>query len=454
MSFKAKILLPGLLLWMALAFSCKKDDPTKWEPATPVTPTGKAELFTSVFAKTAISRIDTAGWQPGNSMGITMLRLSDSVVVTGNKKYSPGADGTLTPQTGELISYPANGTLVNFVAYYPFQAGADSVYKVDLNNQADFNVLDLVYAAPVTNFSVESHTVPHLKFEHQLAKVVVHVTKSPRQPASFENMEVTVKEMTATAGFNLKTGNFENKVSADIKPVVTPVAGKADAYTVTFLVIPERIEGKMITFKLNSGKVLEWAFPLGAAATKGNTLEVDAVIGEPIERLVFAEGFGTANVSANPSFNSYTGYDNGLGLTITGNGQVRSGGNGFESNTARFANTEQNLKIEGINTDGYSDLKLQFSIVSTNAKATVPVDLKELIAISYNGVAGLESQIPSTISYSSNAAGIYTFEIDLSALPAGPTGTVEIIGNKGYTSADPKPNGFFRIDDVKLSGAK
>ncbi|MGJ7032534.1 fimbrillin family protein [Niabella hirudinis] len=460
MSFKAKILLPVLFLWMALASSCKKDDPTKWEPATPVTPTGKAELFTSVFAKTAISRVDTAGWLPGNNVGITMLKLSDSAVVAGNKKYSPAADGSLTSQPGELISYPANGTLVNFVAYYPFQAGADSVYKVDLNSQEDLNALDLIYAATVTNFNVESHTVPHLKFEHQLAKVVLNIARSPRQRASFKDLEITIKNIATAADFNLKTGNFDNIVNADFKPAITPVykttdAGQPDtSYTVAFLVIPERIEGKLVEVKLNSGRVLEWAFPAGTAIAKGKTVTANAVVGDPVERLIFAEGFGTASVSANPSFNNYTGYDNGAGLTITGNGQVRSSGNGFTSNNARFANTEQNLKIENINTDGYSDLKLQFRIGSTNASATVPVDLKELVSISYNGVTGLEGQIPSTISYSSNAAGIYTFEIDLGALPASATGTLEIIGNKGYTSSAPKSNAFFRLDDVKLLGAK
>lgn len=460
MNFKAKILLLGICSITILVSSCKKDNPADWTPATtPVTSNGKADLF-----KVAVSGDTTThNWQPTDTIGIMMQTLvnSDTIsntVLAENEKYIPGASGEFVPLNNDAIVYPADGTLVNFTAYYPYRAGVDSIYKLNITNQSNPAAIDLLYAGNATNFSAQSTTTPYLQFEHQLAKIELNIEKPAGLVADLTGMEVTVKQQSATADFNLKTGSFSNQAVSDIVPQLKPVVqgtantGLDTTYLATFFVLPEKLEGKLIEIKLASGRIFDWAFPSGTTdAAKGQNRSFDVSL-QPTERVIFSEGFGTADASANPTFTKYTGYDNGVGLLITGNGQVRPAGNGMTTNTGRFANTEQNFVISNINTDGFSGLKLQFDIVATNAGTAQPVDIKNLVSVNYNGVTGLESQIPSTISNSSSQ--VFTLSIDLSAIPVSASGTLEIIGNKGYTSAAPQANAFFRIDNVKLLGEK
>lgn len=456
MKLKASVLLLSSLFLLLLA-SCKRD--IVWDEIATTQPTGVADVLNFTAATAAFTKVDTTGFIATDTVGVSMFGLSDSLVLAGNKKYGSVADGKLAPQTGETISYPANGTLVNFVAYYPYQPGADSIYKVSLGTQPNLNAIDLMYAAPATNFNVQSRTTPYLQFQHQLAKVELRLKKPAGLNASMKNLQVTIKEQTATADFNLKTGTFNNMVVGDIKPnieysvaeIVTssPTSPKFDTTCVaTFFLIPERVEGKIINVKLESGRVFELTFPVGASIAKGEKKSFELLL-QPTERIIFSEGFGTLNPTGTANFNEYTGYDNGLGLVITGTGRVLAGGtgassNGMRTNNGRFGGGQQNIKIEGINTADYQDLKLQFKASLINTAPVGGIDFNTIITVKYNNVI---YPVPSTIAL--NSITVYDFTVDLSGVPESATGVVEIIGNMGGV-----PARLFRLDDVKLIGRK
>lgn len=452
MKLKAKILLLSAIMLVMLASSCKRDTDAAWIPATPpAAATGKAALFTSAISGDTLSRITAGNWLPSDLVNITMLGLRDSVVLTGNKKYTPDAAGRFKPQgDGELIGYPSAGTLVNFVACYPFQEGADSVYKANLSAQGNLAAIDLMYASNATNFNVESRTTPHLQFEHQLAKITLNIKKLPGSPDVMKDMTVTIKELSATGDFDLKKGRFTNLAVGDITPVVIPAVAAPQTDTTqvaTFLAIPENAEGKLVEIKLSTGKVYRWAFPAGALLVKGKAYHFDAILDPYIQKVLFTEGFGTEALgTGNKNFNAYTSYDNGVGLTLAGTigaGRVQAASGSFVGNIARFAATAtQNLLIGNINTAGYKNLTLQFKVASANAPSNGVADFADLITIKYNGVA---YPLPGSTFTKSNAINIV--DVDLSAAPASTGGAIEFIVN-------PKLPSIYNIllDDIKLSG--
>jgi len=201
------------------------------------------------------------------------------------------------------------------------------------------------------------------------------------------------------------------------------------------------VDGNAIEVKLASGRIFDMVFPVGATVRKGRTSRFDIVL-QPVQRTIFMESFGTANVAANPGFNVYTGYDNGQGVTITGSGSVRAPGNGMTTNNGRFAGTEQNIRIAGINTTDYGELKVQFK--ASVASGTFPLNYNNVITVIYNGVT---YTVPSTIAV--NTSSVSTITVDLPGAASGTGGVLEIIGNKGDA-----PGVFFRIDDVSILGKK
>lgn len=455
MNLKNCISLLSVCSLLMFASSCKKDYVFE---ETQRTPLGKVDQLFSTITGESFSRINVNSWQNTDAIGITMLRLKDSVVVNYNKKYMASPGGNFAPENGQVINYPTDGTLTNLVAYYPYQATADSVYKVDITAQTNPDALDLMYASNATNYSSVSTTAPYLQFQHQLSKVELKIRPAAGEVMVMKDMEVTFKDINAKADFNLKNANFDNpvvgEVHAVVKPTVveltTPTPHSDTTQVATIIAIPGSISGKLVEVKLATGKIFTWYFPAATNIAKGNSYSFNVTLVPDPPVSIFTEGFGTTPPTGNPVFNIYTGYDNGKGLTITGNGQVRAAGNGFTTNAGRFANTQQNLKIEGINTIGHNNLKLKFRVSLATAPAAGGLNFNNIITLSYNGH---EYALPDSIATS--ASRVFALEVNLnhSSAAAAATNTIEIIGNKGFTTQAPGTY-FFRLDDVSIEGRK
>ncbi len=102
------------------------------------------------------------------------------------------------------MMWPADGSAVDFVAYYPWRPTEELpgfVYPVDITDQSCPRAIDLMYADNVRGVTGGD---PMLTFGHRLAKLVFNVTDL--DDVSLEGMVSTFRGLSATAGFNLATG--------------------------------------------------------------------------------------------------------------------------------------------------------------------------------------------------------------------------------------------------------
>ena len=89
-------------------------------------------------------------WDAGDKIGVFMVKngtgLDASGIVGGgdNVAYTTTTgNGTFTPTAGGL-KFPADGSAVDFIAYYPYTGSLDNyTYAVDLTDQRRPSTIDL-----------------------------------------------------------------------------------------------------------------------------------------------------------------------------------------------------------------------------------------------------------------------------------------------------------------------
>lgn len=152
-------------------------------------------------------------WTEGDKVGIYMVPAGGSLseALVANTKYVASADGMLTPLTvGSELTYPVDGTSVNFVAYYPLcytLEGTD--YIVNVASQELQTDIDLLYATTTDGFSMDSQLKPALQFDHKLSQIQLNIaTETP--VTSVSDLYVTFTGMNTTANFSLLDGTLSN----------------------------------------------------------------------------------------------------------------------------------------------------------------------------------------------------------------------------------------------------
>ncbi|WP_018625860.1 fimbrillin family protein [Niabella aurantiaca] len=478
---KAQILPLAAGLMMVATASCKKDDVNNG-PGT--TPGGNKLQFTSSIGANTGTKATGNAWEANDAIGLFMNAATGGSGLAANKQFTTTGDGNFT-EVGGPTTYPSDGSAVNFLAYYPYNAALTGTsYAVNVASQTNPAAIDLMYSSNATGFSKTSTSTPNLAFAHELSKLEITI-KPGTGLASVAGVTAELQDQNTTASFDLATGTLGTGASPATINAKMETGGTDPVATAILLPLADAA-GKKIIFTLN-GVSYTWTLPAGARSEAGKkhsytvalngtapsttvvllgaatitnwvdvpggstTLDPDVVIPPPALQTIFTESFGTADASANPSFTNYTGYDNGVGLTFSGSGQVRVTGNGMPTpgNTGRFSGSpDQNLKIEGINTSGFSNLKLSFKIGPSNtASASNNIDMDTIVTVSYNNS---NYTFPSTVFSGTNTPA--DVQIDLSAAAASATGILEITGHKGAAAGT---NGtFFRIDDLKLEGAQ
>ncbi|MGJ7032532.1 fimbrillin family protein [Niabella hirudinis] len=479
---KTQILpLTAVALMMVATASCKKSNVD--DGNSPATADGKLQFTSSI--ETAIGTKATGNaWEANDAIGVFMNAAAGGAGLAANRQFTTTGDGNFT-EAGDPTNYPSDGSNVSFTAYYPYSADLGGTsYAVNVATQSNPAAIDLMYAPQTADFNKSSSTKPNLAFTHQLSKLEITI-KPGTNLASVAGVTAQLHDQHTTASFDLATGTLGTGASPATISAKMETGGTDPVATAILLPLTDAA-GKKIIFSLN-GVSYTWTLPAGAKAEAGKkysytialngtaptttvvllgavtitnwvdvpggstTLNPDVITPTPVLQTVFTESFGTADASANPSFVNYTGYDNGTGLIFSGSGQVRTTGNGMPTpgNTARFSGSpDQNLKIEGINTTGFSNLKLSFKIGPSNtASASNNIDMDTIITVNYNNV---NYTFPSTVFSGTNTPA--DVQIDLSTAAASATGVLEITGHKGAAAGT---NGtFFRIDDMKLEGTK
>ncbi|WP_315022553.1 fimbrillin family protein [Alloprevotella tannerae] len=219
----------GLLTLLITLGSCSSDE------------TLATERTDILFETGVTQRVMNTTWDAGDKIGVFMLKngtgLDASGIVGGgdNVSYTTlSGNGTFTPTAGGL-KYPADGTKVDFIAYYPYAGTLDNyTYAVDLTDQRRPSTIDLLYANDAKGFSQSSNIV-RLNFRHQLVRV--ELTIKSKDNKQLTGVKVDLNNQPLRATFDLNTGTF-TQIAADRGTIAMNATSAGTLLTATAFILP------------------------------------------------------------------------------------------------------------------------------------------------------------------------------------------------------------------------
>lgn len=238
--------------------------------------------FTSGIDGEIQSRVTGTKWDSGDAIGIFMKRngqlLSAATILedADNLEYTAGEKGMFIPAAFRWIYYPADGSKVDFIAYYPYQENlTDYIYKVDLAHQPTASSVDLLYADGAKGLAMGEERVT-LSFSHQLSRVILNITAG-EGIKDLTGLNVVFSGLKTKADFALAEGTLvidDRSVGEITVPLVSTETGKVGEA----MVLPEAdVKGAFIRFNLHS-KSYDWKIPEGFTYEKGKRYTYDIVL--------------------------------------------------------------------------------------------------------------------------------------------------------------------------------
>ncbi|WP_316831502.1 fimbrillin family protein [Pedobacter aquatilis] len=475
------ILFATAISLFVLSSSCKKEQ----NPGTS-NPEVNAVKFSSSINGQIKTKAFNDTWETNDAIGVFMKTGTGLTnALASNKNYNTSGDGEFKPATtDQTIYYPADGSAVDFVAYYPYkQANAGNIYTVDVTNQNSQSAIDLLYANNATGLSKTSPNA-NLVFSHQLSKVEFTV-KNGTGVADLNGLTVALAGLNTKANFDLATGTLSG--ANQVVDIPAKTTAKTGSVLAEAIVVPTAdATGKVVTFTLAAGKFKltlpanskfeqgkkytyevelkntpanePVAVALTAVITNWNTVPsgsytVDQdkdVVTPPtgVEEVVLTETFGTGTIpSTKPKIATYTNYDNKT-LTFSdasGNADLRtisSYGDGTNAHVWLPATKESSIKIGGIKLSGYTKFKIKYDLASNITGAANTTDLN-VIKVKVNGV---DVNVSSKVITGADQNKFFTLEIgDLTPLA---DNTIEFYGQTATN------NYGVRLDNVIITGIK
>lgn len=413
---------------VALTTSCEKGP-------TPESELSSTVKFSSKITDQVLTKATNNTWDNNDAIGVFMKKgTALTNVIAGNKKYvTPNASGNFQAESAaEEISYPADGSQVDFIAYYPYQAAvANNALALNLVDQSQQNQIDVMYSNNAKNFSKTSSNA-QLIFNHVLSKVELTVNKGTGV-TSLANLNVQFDGFNTKANFDLATGSL---TTADAKNLFNAkVTAGADKSVAEAIVLPvASAAGNKIVFKLAQGD-FTWTLPTPTAYEAGKkyqysvTLTTDAAGNNKVSvtstivdwtnvpsgnydiikdgkdetpttptdpgnqektlQQIFKETFGTQDVSkTRVKIGDYKDW------TVAGNSYSDQFASVDIRSTGTIANhlwfpsgKDGEIKISNINTKGFADptsFKVNFKI-SGNQTGSLTYDISN-VKITLNGV--------------------------------------------------------------------
>ena len=219
----------GLLTLLITLGSCSSDETLATERTDITFETGVAQ------------RVMNTTWDAGDKIGVFMVKngtgLDASGIVGGgdNVAYTTTTgNGTFTPTAGGL-KFPADGSAVDFIAYYPYTGSLDNyTYAVDLTDQRRPSTIDLLYANDAKGFSQSSNIV-RLNFCHQLVRVELTIKSADNKQLT--GVKVALNDQPLRATFDLNTGTF-SQIAADRGTIAMNATSAGTLLTATAFILP------------------------------------------------------------------------------------------------------------------------------------------------------------------------------------------------------------------------
>ncbi len=471
-------LVAGAVAAMAFTACTSLDDNSTWEGQN-----GNVK-FTSYISK----RASGTTWANGDKVGIYMKANGTDLGATAvaNRQYVTDDRGNFTAESADdAIAYPESGT-VDFVAYYPFTANVTGTsLPVSVADQTSLPAIDLLYSNNQTNVSASSEAV-NLGFKHQLSHIVLNI-KADATIASTTDLKVTLNGAQTNATFNLADGVLSlDAATADIALNVNAAGTKAEA-----ILLPASMSAVKMTFVVG-GKTKEVAFPesvleKGASYSIPVTLRTEGgavyvsfgaatiedwtnIPGGSVD-VDFGEGGGTVDPDPNPNpgtgeevtifyetmgataiskvnskwpyLSDYTEWVSGL--TFTDVNSTLSARRISDTNNIWFpANKDNDLKITGFSTSGYTKLVLSYDLAANLYNKNEQQDVAAMKG-TFNGQSFVT---PSRVlSNPDDKDKFYTFTVELPASAAAAASELHFISGADNTKG-------LRLTNIKLVGTK
>ena len=188
------------LLLLTASLSCKKHDGDQ--------PRGSKIQFTASIEGAASIKASGNTWDANDYIGIFSSSNANGAMSDVNKKYTTTGNGNFTATGADLMNYPADGSSLNFVAYYPYNASVTgNTYPVNVATQASPTAIDLMYSNNAAGYSQTSSANPNLIFTHRLSKIELTIS-SGTGVASTAGVAVAFQNFNTTASFDLSTGTL------------------------------------------------------------------------------------------------------------------------------------------------------------------------------------------------------------------------------------------------------
>lgn len=266
-------LIYGCMLSMLIFQSCENNlsQDAMNEQTKPI-------AFSSVIDNESYSRAMDAVWERGDQIGVFMMATGGDAVIKGNVPFVTNVGDGYFVASGNPLYYPEDGSNVDFVAYYPYDAAFTDLTQanVDVSNQIADAAPDLMVANNLTNCN---HTTKgSLEFTRLMSKVVLNLNSSNN--TSLVGISASIPGLKTQAVANLKEKSL-SLVDNSVKEVVMHVNG--DATAAEAILLPQTFSGKLklsltlngatkvvetgITEKLEAGK--KYVFNVNISASGG-----------------------------------------------------------------------------------------------------------------------------------------------------------------------------------------
>lgn len=462
----------------AITSSCQKAPVSEQEIT-------KAVTFSSTISNQVTTKATGANWESNDAIGVFMKTGSGlSNALASNKQYvTSSGDGNFKANgTTEEISYPADGSNVDFIAYYPYQTTiSNNVYPVNVSDQTQQNKIDFMYANNVTGANKNTANA-QLQFSHKLSKIELTIAAGTGV-SSLSGLTVTYNGFNTTANFDLATGTLAagtnpaaikakttaGTTTTSAEAILLPVANISGAkvefkigneiYTWTLPSSTTYEAGKKYSYNITlqeeagnntaivaSGSIVDWTDVPSGSYTIGKDEENGGGTTDPVEQTLFEEDFGTPPLSKDEKFKiaDFKGWSN---TTVKYSDQyakadIRTTGTIVNNHAWLPTTGNSELAIEGIDTDKASKLKVSFDVATGTSK---DFDLQNL-AIIFNGQT---FNPESKTILASDANKFINVTVDLS------TATTLSANSKLSFFSDIVTNkAGLRIDNIVLKGQK
>lgn len=467
---KTKQLLAATLAFIALVSSCKKDDYRKLEKTNP-----SEVKFTSRILGTTATKANGNAWDANDEIGVFMKQGTGlSNILAANKKYTTNGNGNFTAKGGDIINYPETGQ-VDFIAYYPYSTGINGTsLNVNVSDQSNLAKIDVMYSDNAKNLGKNSGPAS-LEFTHKLAKIEL-IVKAGTGVNNLTGLRTAYNNVPTVSSMDLSTGVISaGSTNANVNAKVT--AQNADQF-VEAILIPGDYSAKEVVFTVGSDNY-KWTLPAnltyengkkytynitlqvgGLVAVTGNAIITDwtsvtggtHTIGKDggtvtpptptgVEQTIYEETFGDISMddrSKRFRIGQYTGFYNKTvsysDLYTAEYADIRRTTT-MDAHVWLPANRTTGLKIQNINTTGFTNLKLTYSMASNR-----PGQKVENVKVKVNGQ---ELQQTGVLG-GQNSFSTQTINTGIPAAPI----TIE------FDAISALNEGGYRIDNIKLVGTK